>query len=92
MCVLSFYVCVILNVKRYILRNGSHDCGGWQVRNLKVGRLEAQAVADAVVLRQNLFSTWKHEFLLPGLSTLDDWMRPTNITEDIHFCPLEVHW
>lgn len=36
------------------------------------GSLEAQAVADAVVLRQNLFSTWKHELLLPGLSTLGD--------------------
>ena len=36
------------------------------------GRLEAQAGADAVVLRQNLFSTWKHELLLPGLSTLGD--------------------
>ena len=56
------------------------------------GRLEAQAVADAVVLRQNLFSTWKHEFLFPRLSTVDDWMRPTNIIEDIQFSPLKVHW
>lgn len=56
------------------------------------GRLEAQAVVDAVVLRQNLFSTWKHEFLLPGLSTLDDWMKSTNIIEDIHFSPPDVSW